>query len=406
MLKRQQRHNAKRQTNLKKRITKRVVDSLKAGEVVWDTELKGFGARRTSGGTSYLVRYRSGGGRGGRQRWYVIGPHSPWTADSARIEASRILLGVRSGLDPSALREANKTAATVSDLWTKYLQEYAKVSKKPRSIAEDEALARDYILPQFAQTKVKDLTRADVSRWHSGLATKPVRANRALALLRAMMTKAEVWGHRREGSNPASKIPKHRERPRERYLSPIELNQLGTTLREFELSKECPASAIALIRFLLLTGMRLGEALNLRWGDVNIEAKSLRLPDSKTGAKTIPLPSTGVKILQGLGAGSAAAFVFVGKSGAAAPLSGIQKIWQRIRSRAGLRDVHLHDLRHSFASVAAQSGESLYVVGKILGHKQTSTTERYAHIPVDPLMAATERTAEKISAALAAEQGS
>jgi integrase len=375
------------------------VDSLKAGDVVWDTELTGFGARRNSRDASYVVKYRSAGGR---QGWYTIGPHSPWTADSARIEASRILLGVRSGLDPAAQRAADNSAATVSDLWTKYLQEHAKVSKKPRSIAEDEALARDYILPQFARTRIKDLTRTDVSRWHSGLATKPVRANRALALLRAMMTKAESWGYSQEGSNPASKVPKHRERPRERYLSPSELNQLGTALTEFEHSDGCPPSATALIRVLLLTGMRLGEALNLRWGDVNIKARSLRLPDSKTGAKTIPLPSSCKKILERLGPGSAAAFVFVGKSGNT-PLAGIQKIWQRIRSHAGLDGVRLHDLRHSFASVAAQSGESLYVVGKILGHKQASTTERYAHIPVDPLMAATERTAETIAAAMASE---
>ncbi len=382
------------------RLTKRIVEGLQEGEIAWDSELKGFGARRRVKSITYFVKYRTAGGRTGRQRWYVIGKHgSPWTPDTARIEAKKVLHEASTPDDPASKRKAARLASTVSDLWPLYLQRYAKISKKSRSIAEDEALARDYILPEFGQMKINDITRTDVARWHSRLVAKPVRANRALALFRAMLNKAEEWGVRKEGTNPASRIVRNRERPRERYLSAEELARLGDSLTHFDEHKKCPKSATALIRVLALTGLRLGEALSLRWQDIDFKNECIRLPDSKTGAKTVPLSTYAAEVLQELGQSRGAEFVFQGKEPKSA-LVGIQKIWQRIRSHASLTGVRLHDLRHGFASVAAQAGESLYIIGKILGHRQASTTERYAHISVNPLQSASERTGGVIAAAM------
>lgn len=391
--------NTEDRTALRARITKRIVDSLQAGDAVWDTELPGFFARRQDKKVSYGVKYRHKGGRASRQVWYTIGKHGAHTPDTARKEASKVLLEVSSGSNPAAARKQGRAAVSVGALWAKYLQDHAQISKKPRSVAEDQALARDYILPQFGRVAVEDLTRADVSRWHASLGEKPIRANRALALLRSMMAKAELWGYRSEGTNPASKIPNNKERPRARWLSRNEFKRLEKALSAFDQAGGCPPSATALIRLLALTGMRLGEARGLRWNEVDFRHKTLRLHDSKTGAKTVPLTPESMAILKSLGPPGNNTFVFVGKSGNS-HINGIQKIWQRVRRHAGLVDVRLHDLRHSYASVAAQSGVSLQVIGKMLGHRNVSTTQRYAHLSMNPVLEASQRTARDIAKAM------
>jgi len=382
------------------RITKSRVEALKAGQALWDDELRGFVARAWASGVSYGVKYRAGHGRGARQRWVIIGRHgAPWTPDTARHRAKAVLLAVGTGQDPARDRDDETVAATVSDLWQLYRQRHSVPSKKPRSVAEDDALARDYILPTFGNSRVVSINRPEVARWHASMFSKPARANRALALLRAMLNKAEVWGMRTEGQNPATRIKKFTERPRERYLSVEELGRLGAALSRFEDEGRCSTPAIGLLRLLLFTGMRLGEGLTLQWGHVDLERGALNLPTSKTGAKTVPLPTPAREVLAAQPRNAASGFVFPGSS-EGKPLQGMQKIWQRIRRDAGLDDVRIHDLRHGFASVAVQAGESLYLVGKVLGHRQASTTERYAHAAIDPIRSTSEKTSQTIAAAL------
>ncbi len=173
---------------------------------------------------------------------------------------------------------------------------------------------------------------------------------------------------------------------------------LGETLTVASREGESPV-IIAAIRLLILTGARKGEILGLKWDEVDFERGCLRLADSKTGARAIPLGAPALELLASLPRIEDNPHALPGdKEGG--HLVGLQKAWERLRKRAGLEDVRLHDLRHSFASVAVAGGDSLYLVGKVLGHRKSATTERYAHLADDPLRAVADRTASTIAAAM------
>lgn len=187
------------------------------------------------------------------------------------------------------------------------------------------------------------------------------------------------------------------ERARERFLSTDELARLGDALAAW------PGSpfAAAAIRLLLFTGARLGEVLGLQWSFINFEKGTPRLPDSKTGAKTLHLPPPALAVLANLPRVSGESHVLGAKRGT----TFVEEPWRRIRKAAGLEDVRLHDLRHSFASIAASEGMGLPTIGKMLGHTQASTTQRYAHLQADPVAAAA-MVAERIQAAMQSDSGS
>ncbi|MGQ3293971.1 MAG: tyrosine-type recombinase/integrase, partial [Shinella sp.] len=263
-------------------------------------------------------------------------------------------------------------------------------------------------------------TRVDVQRAHMKM-TKTARysANRAMALLSA----AYVWGAKRgyvpEGLNPAAAIDKNKEEPRERYLTGEEMVRLGDALREAETigiphkasdSKHAPKEknrtiygrhVTGAIRLLMLTGCRLREILNLRWSEYDEKRGLLMLPDSKTGRKTVVLSEAAQAELDGLP--RLGQFVIAGRSAGLPdeqPRTDLKKPWAAIAGRAGLDDVHLHDLRHTFASVGAGDGMSLLTIGKLLGHSDAATTQRYAHLHVDPTRAAANAIAGQIATAL------
>ena len=198
--------------------------------------------------------------------------------------------------------------------------------------------------------------------------------------------------------NPAWRVKKYQARRMERFLSPAELATLGEVLTAAERDDENP-TAIAAVRLLMLTGARKGEILNLEWDWVDFERGCLRLPESKTGARVIPLGAPALELLASLPRVEGNPYVLPGEK-EGEHFVGLQKVWERLRKRAGLEDLRLHDLRHSFASVAVAGGDSLYLVGKVLGHRQSATTERYAHLADDPLRAVAERTAGTIAAAM------
>ncbi len=228
----------------------------------------------------------------------------------------------------------------------------------------------------------------------------PYQANRMLALLSKMMQLSEKWGLRPDGSNPCRHVERFKETKRERYLSAIELARLGDVLTERErMAMETP-SVIAAVRLLILTGCRLSEILTLRWEHVDFIGACLRLPDSKTGAKIVHLNAPALAVLAAIERKDTLPWVIVGEKPEAHWVN-LQKPWRRIRTAAGVPDVRLHDLRHSFASVAVGLGEGLAMIGKLLGHTQTQTTARYAHLASDPVKAATER----VGAALAGMMG-
>jgi len=357
------------------KITKRVVDEAQPASrdrFLWDRDVKGFGLKVTPAGAKvYLLQYRCKG----RLRRYTIGRHgSPWTAEDARKQAVQLLASVVRGIDPADAKREGHGDITFAKFAERYLAEHADLHKKPRSAALDRQLLRSHILPAIGGRRLTQINRSDVARLHRRLAETPIAGNRALNLTAAMLTKAELWGLRAEGSNPCRRIEKFKEQSRKRFLSEAEIARLGAALAAAE--ADSPPSATAAIRLLILTGARKSEILALEWRSVRLDQMLLDLPDSKTGSKTIYLNAPAAQLLAGLPRIDGNPYVLPGEREGAHVVS-IEKSWRRVRKEAELDDVRLHDLRHSFAAVGASAGFSLQLIGALLGHTEVSTTQRY-----------------------------
>jgi len=302
----------------------------------------------------------------------------------------------------------------MNELFDRYMTDHAEAHKKPKSIEQDRRLIDIHLRPAFGAKKIIDVKRSDVAAMHKNLGTTPYQANRALSLLSKAMNLAESWALRPDGSNPCRHVKKYREMKRDRFLSAQELARVGEALFAAEVGEitfekkarnggkthaRISANAIAAIRLLIFTGARRGEVLSLKWEHVNIEQSRLELPDSKTGAKFVYLPAPARSVLAGLPRVEGNPHVIVGaKPGA--HLVNIKDPWSAIRDAAGLPEVRIHDLRHSFASIGAGGGMSLPVIGALLGHKNTATTARYAHLSDDPLRTAADAIGETIANAM------
>ena len=254
-------------------------------------------------------------------------------------------------------------------------------------------------MPRLGRRPISDIKRQDIAKLHYELASKPYQANRTLAVLSKFFNWAEKHGLRPDGSNPCRHIEKYRESRRERFLSEAELARLGDALREAEKHDSATPWTIAAIRLLLFTGARLSEVLTLEWHHVDTERGLLMLRDSKTGRKAIRLNYPARQVLDSVPRLEGNPFVICGDR-TGQHLVNLQKPWRRIRKAAKLDDVRIHDLRHSFASVAASDGQSLVIIGKMLGHSQPATTARYAHLADDPVQAASEVVGARIAAAI------
>lgn len=381
------------------KITKRSVDALEApqsGETtLWDTEIKGFGCRiRPSGERTYILLYRAGSGRNAAKRRFTIGRHGDFTPEQARDEAIELRARINRGEDPAAVKREHREAETVADLAQRFLEDHVEAKRKVRTAAEYRRLLETLILPRIGSVKIESLTYAQVDQLHRALKKTPYQANRCVALLSAMLAKAEKWHLRPQHSNPAVGIERFREEARERMLSADELARLGAAIEAYE-----NPYVKAAIKLLIFTGARLNEILTLEWAWIDFERGEARLPDSKTGRKTLHLPAPALAVLAELARYQGNPYVIVGhKHGT--HIVNLQKAWRAIRSAAGLPDVRLHDLRHAFASTGAASGTGLYVIGKLLGHAQAATTQRYAHLAGDPLKAAASSIAGEIEAAM------
>ena len=379
------------------KITKRVVDAAKPGSkdaMFWDPELKGFGLKVTPKGKKvYLVQYRVKSS--GRLRKYTIGTHgSPWTPDGARDEAKSILGMVADGDDPADKKaDAGVTIRTLCDEYLLHMEGRSK----PKSIAAARKYIERFISPLLGKRIVADITHADIAYVHSKLKATPIQANRVRSLLSNLLTLAEVRGVRPLHTNPCRYVTPFKEKKHERSLSPDELGRLGTTLSDNE--KHAGPYVVGAIRLLLFTGSRVGEILSLQWDWIDWDKAEALLPDSKTGAKTIHFPAPAMQVLSEIPRVEGNPHVIVGRNPGKA-LQNLRTPWLRIRKAAELEDVRLHDLRHAYASVAVSSGMGLPIIGKLLGHSQTQTTQRYAHLASDPVKAAAEKVAGIISDAL------
>jgi integrase len=421
------------------KITKRTVDAARcpsgvAREYIWDTEVKGFGLMVTAGGAkSYVLQYRT---PEGRSRRLAIGRHgSPWTPEEARQRATDMLRDARKGLDPLEARAEARAALTVAGLADLYLSEGSaeKPNKKASSWETDRSNIERHIKPLIGSKIARSLTKADVSRFQADVAAGKTAkdektgprgraiveggrgiAARSLAVLSAMLSFAEGRGLVR--SNLAKGVRPYKGRPKERFLTEAEVALIADALAALERESALPGVASAAIKLLLLTGCRKNEILSLQWDHVDFERQCLRLPESKTGAKTIPLAAPALAILSDLSRSTR--WVLPAAKGQGHYV-GLPKHWEAVKAKARAiaveaceRDersadeaprfdnVRLHDLRHSFASFAVMDGATLYLVGKLLGHKQTRTTEIYAHVADDPLRATAEIAARRIARAM------
>ncbi len=388
------------------KLTKRILDAATYHDqggthYLWDDDLAGFGVRiYPTGRKSFLVTYRVKG----RQRFQTVGKVGELTLQQARKIAMEILVEVRHGHDPSGERQARSKAPTMADLATRFMVEHAHVKKKPSSAKTDDSMWKLYVLPKLKKRKVADITREDVAKLHTALSKTPYAANRMLELLRKSFNLAEIWGWRRDGSNPCRHIQKYKEEKRERYLSRDELARLAETLNTAEaLGAETPAT-IAALRLLIFTGCRLGEILKLRWAEVHFERRFLRLADSKTGRKTIYLNAPALELLANIDRPDDNPYVIRGLK-PDTHLVNLKDPWYRLRKQAGIDDVRIHDLRHTFASFGAGAGLSLPLLGKMLGHSQPATTQRYAHLAADPVLWAVDRVGAELQAAMEGGKG-
>jgi integrase len=408
------------------RLTKRIVDAARAepnaGEVfLWDAEVKGFGVRvKPTGTKSFTLKYRIGN----KTRRFTIGKvGSPYTVEQARQIAADTLRDIRAGRDPMQAKADTRKALSLSELADLYLEEgpAEKPNKKASSWATDKSSIERHIRPLLGGKIAASITKADVERFQANVAAGKTAADiktrkqgraivrggkavaaRSLAVLSAMLQFG--LGRQLLPTNSARGVELLRGERRQRFLSGVEVARLADTLRAME-AEGLNGSAAAAIRLLLLTGCRRNEILNLRWDDVDFECKCLRLPDSKTGAKIVTLAAAALELLAELP--RTAEWVLPGhaikkssRRHKVGRYTGLQKVWARIRKRAGLNGVRLHDLRHSFASFAIADGATLFMVGKILGHKQTRTTEIYAHLADDPVRAVADRAAKRITNAM------
>ena len=402
----------------RKRIGLRDVRALQPRQTVWDAAVPGFGARRQKGeAVAYVLFYRTAEGR---QRWQTIGRHgAPWTPEQAREEARRILGGVAKGTDPAADKQAKRKAATVAELCDDYLADAEagrlltrrREAKRASTLLSDRGRIERHIKPTLGRLAVAAARREDVERLMHAIAGgetaartktgKPrgvshVRGGRGVAtrtvgLLGAIFTYAVA--KRLRPDNPVRGVVRFADQKRERRLSDDEYAALGGALRQAEGAIWPPA--VACLRFLALTGWRSGEALGLRWGDVDLARRTATLADTKTGRSMRPLSHAACDLLRALPRIGDGALVFPASRGDGR-MTGFPRLFARIAMLGGLpADVTPHVLRHSFASLAADLGYSEPTIGALIGHKGASITSRYVHSADAVLLAAADAVARR-----------
>lgn len=369
------------------RLTKQVIDETPfpaAGQVfVRDTELTGFALRVTQGRKSFILEKRIRG----RMRRLTLGPYGPLTVDQARKLAAGHIGAIAQGADPAQVRQDRLHEPTFGDLTQQYLERHAP---RKRSARDDRGML-DTHLAVFRTRKLTDLTRNDVARLHAKVGeAAPYRANRLVALLRKMFNLARDWGLH-GGENPSTRIQMFHEASRDRFVQPEELPRLFQAI-----AAEADPSVRAVLLTALLTGARRTEVLTMQWGDVSLTRAEWRIPQTKAGRPhLLPLPQALIATLRSLPRVDGNPYVFPGQNGVG-HLHNMKRAWNRIRVRAGIHDVRFHDLRRTVGSWLAGSGESLQLIGKVLNHRDVSTTAIYARLNLNPVRQALERNATKM----------
>ena len=343
---------------------------------VRDADLKGFGIRVLSSGSKRFFVHSQ---HEGQRIWKTVGDAGSIGLDEARRRATALLAAIRRDEEATVPPEEKIFEAVAEEVFDRYGRHW-----KPRTRKVNRGYLRNQILPWFGGRNIAEITRQDVQRWFASLRATPAAADRSAPILSVIMRQAEIYGYRPEDSNPCTGIRRYRRKGRERFLSTQELRRLSRALEGHE---ERRPRQVAFIRLLLLTGCRMSEVRTLQWSDYR--EGHLFLRDSKTGPRTVWLSSPARDILNG--------FPREGKWVFPSPLIHgpvsspyFEKFWHQVREEADIVDVRIHDLRHTYASIAIMQGESVLTTGRLLGHNRPETTLKYAHLSDDSVRRATE----------------
>ena len=367
------------------RLSDRNVARLRAEDseyTVWDTKVTGLGVRvRSSGHRSFVVLDN----RNGSSRRRTLGLADLLEVDDARMEC----LDLQSRGDEAAQGISGTVSAPlfrdfVEGPWR--AECHARLKPSTRRVATGALV--NQLLPAFGTVPLDRIRRRDVNQWFDRYsAMAPGGANRVLDVLCQIMNHAKIHGY--VASSPASGIRRNPGRKFDRFLSREEMVRMHEELDRAVAERPSRASRADIIRLLACTGCRHGEIRTLKWQEVGTD--TLNLGDSKTGLRTVYLNSRARKLVERqLRSGP---YVFPCPDDPMRPMaeSSSLRVWYLVRRRAGLEDVRLHDLRHSFASHAVMRGVPLPTVAKLLGHRQVSMTLHYAHVADRDVEAAAER---------------
>jgi integrase len=425
-------HLKNSQVKAAKPITVRAVDALKPGDFLWDggnEGVSGFHIRCRDKSKVYGLAARISG----RQRWLRIGEHGHYTPDTARKEARRLLGTISSGGDPASEREKAKRTLTVADVASRFLAEHCGVPDfsvktfkvapgaplKPGSARQHWHLLKRYVVPKLGKLRADAVTTLDIAKLHHEMRSTPRAANHMLSCVSAMSNWATRRGLWPKGSNPCEGIKRFEEKSHERFLKPTEVHALGKVLSMLDAEIEAAAVgevereskhankaqarvspyAVAAVRLLTFTGMRPIEVLTLQWEHVDFENRVINLKDAKTGDRQVTLGTAALQTLSNIPAIEGNPYVIVGDR-EGGHVASLQRVWAIIRKEAGIEDVRLYDLRHSYASTLAKGGAPVYEIQALLGHRNITTSMRYVHLANDQVRSAADKANAAIEAAM------
>ncbi|MEH6809415.1 MAG: site-specific integrase [Hyphomonas oceanitis] len=414
----------------KHKLTQNFIDSVEPEDkrfIIWDTEIAAFGLRvMPTGVKSFIIRYRIGQGRLARERMVTLGKTTDLRCEAARSKAKDFRSEARIGLDPEAERRRDELGimkvSALIELWGKEAAPFNRRTGAPRKSQrynDDIRLLRVHVNPILGKMPITEVKKHDIVRLRDGIATGATAkkrktksrgiqevkggmgtARRTIAMLKSVFAYALDLELLEKNPCHGVRIPPGVQR--ERYLTQAEAQRLGEVLSSFEARGEA-ASAIRIIRLLSLTGARRGEIMELRWSEIDFERGFLRLDATKSGKSIRPISGAAQKLLSEAPRVHET-WVFPDAKGTG-PYQGLPKIWREVREAAGLEDFRMHDLRHSFASFGAANGLSLPIIGALLGHKNTSTTQRYAHLTDIAARQAANDVSDMVAAALGVSTG-
>lgn len=384
------------------KLSKKMIDAFEATgklEYLWDAEVKGFGVVITPAGSkSFILNYRN---QDNRSRRKTIGKYGKLTVEQARDIARDLTYRIAKGDDPVQQDEWQRSQPTFEEVAKRFLDDHSAIRSRPATHASNVQILAHMLIPHFGKMKIRSIERKDIYDYLAKNRQRPIGANRSLACMSSIMSKAELWGYRERNSNPCFGVERFPENRRERFLSEQEFAALESAMQRAERNLTESPHVLAMFRIMMHTGCRPGEARHLKWDYVDLTNRVIRLPKEATKEKrpkTLFITPYIEGVLKNIRRMEGNPYVIVSERNDGKPIADVKKPWDRIKKAAGItNELHLHDLRHSHASMANALGYSLPMIGALLGHTQAQTTLRYAHLATDHLRQAAEDISNRIA---------